>query len=542
MGRTELDTADEISASNVQSDRLLAWREIHHDVVLQADRGSRRRPGLITGGRREELHHLGRRDGETATLIPDARPSDHSGKREQPARQEKGTVAGFQVVVRRQVRRSHAGRPVDIRLRTPQNGPHGQNIHQDRRRHGLRMVTRASAARLGQDVRAALLLLDPGNRQQPGQSRPHEHPVQGDCADEEPLQRHRRQAPLAVAGHLRLRQGGPALQVEKVAGDQPRNLPRPRKGRPRRGRRLDQGHRHQFRLGAQGRSLRPHHHRRGRYDHRRAPQNRRVVLLPRKDQRRRRGQLQAHPHHREEEQQRHLLVTQGPLRHRGHRPLPAELRPRLLGSRLRGREARERQRPHRQLTADEHGRPLRSHGRGLGPYGPLLRDERQCLETHRKLTSTPTPTPSPLLADHDPKMENGYHLYDFKGELLREEHIEKFKQLSWRPRPLTLLSRDEQKTIRKNLREYSKDFEEQDRIEEDKEKGAIVEERRRILSEWLAWREKEEEELKEERRDLGLTEEDDEDEDDDKADGKDGAGAVVEEIMEEVLDEVEEIA
>ena len=136
-------------------------------------------------------------------------------------------------------------------------------------------------------------------------------------------------------------------------------------------------------------------------------------------------------------------------------------------------------------------------------------------------------------------MENGYHLYDFKGELLREEHIEKFKQLSWRPRPPTLLSRDEQKLIRKNLREYSKDFEEQDRIEEDKEKGAIVEERRRILSEWLAWREKEEEELKEERRELGL-EEDVEDEE--KADGKDDEGAVVEEIMEEVLDEVEEIA
>ena len=136
-------------------------------------------------------------------------------------------------------------------------------------------------------------------------------------------------------------------------------------------------------------------------------------------------------------------------------------------------------------------------------------------------------------------MENGYHLYDFKGELLREEHLEKFKQLSWRPRPPTLLSREEQKTIRKNLREYSKDFEEQDRIEEDKEKGAIVEERRRILSEWLAWREKEEEEVKDERREMGFEEEEEEEE---KADGKDGEGAVVEEIMEEVLDEIEEIA
>ena len=138
-------------------------------------------------------------------------------------------------------------------------------------------------------------------------------------------------------------------------------------------------------------------------------------------------------------------------------------------------------------------------------------------------------------------MENGYHLYDFKGELLREEHIEKVKQITWRPRPTTLLSKDEQKTIRKNLREYSKDFEEQDRIEEDKEKGAIVEERRRILSEWLAWREKETEDLRDERSELGLKV--DLDEEEKQADGEEKErGAVVEEIMEEVLDETEELA
>ena len=104
-----------------------------------------------------------------------------------------------------------------------------------------------------------------------------------------------------------------------------------------------------------------------------------------------------------------------------------------------------------------------------------------------------------------------------------------------------MLSKEEQKTIRKNLREYSKDFEEQDRIEEDKEKGAIVEERRRILSEWLAWREKETEDLKEERRDLGLKEVIEEQEEE-TADGEKKEGAVVEEIMEEVLDETEEFA
>lgn len=139
-------------------------------------------------------------------------------------------------------------------------------------------------------------------------------------------------------------------------------------------------------------------------------------------------------------------------------------------------------------------------------------------------------------------MENGYHIYSLSGELHREEHIEKFKQFLWRPRPLTLLSRDEQKSIRKNLRDYSRDFEEQDRIEEDKEKGAIVEVRRRMLSEWLAWREKVTEELREERAELGIG---DEDEDEEVAaeegDGEKGEKKVVEEMVEEVLDEVEEI-
>ncbi|KAL9637593.1 MAG: hypothetical protein Q9164_002097 [Protoblastenia rupestris] len=134
-------------------------------------------------------------------------------------------------------------------------------------------------------------------------------------------------------------------------------------------------------------------------------------------------------------------------------------------------------------------------------------------------------------------MESGYHLYDFKGELLREEHIDKFKQIAWRHRPATLLSKDEQKTIRKNLREYSKDFEEQDRIEEDKEKGAIVEERRRILSEWIAWLEREREDLRNERMELGLEVEEKKDDEGDMA--KDGK--VVEEIIEEVLDETEEV-
>jgi translation initiation factor 3 subunit B len=135
-------------------------------------------------------------------------------------------------------------------------------------------------------------------------------------------------------------------------------------------------------------------------------------------------------------------------------------------------------------------------------------------------------------------MENGYHLYDFKGEALREEPIEKFKQLAWRPRPPTLLTKEEQKQIRKNLREYSKVFDLEDAEAIEGANKEVIENRRRILDEWLAWRESVEEEMQFERLDLGLPEFD-EDPSASKAD--EGEGEVIEEIVEEVLEETEEI-
>jgi translation initiation factor 3 subunit B len=135
-------------------------------------------------------------------------------------------------------------------------------------------------------------------------------------------------------------------------------------------------------------------------------------------------------------------------------------------------------------------------------------------------------------------MENGYHLYDFKGEQLREEPVEKFKQWLWRPRPATLLTKEEQKTIRKNLREYSKVFEQEDLDRGASADLAVVEHRRRLLQEWLSWRESMEEQVKEEREELGLP-----------LDPTEGLIAqtdetenqIIEEIVEEVLEETEEI-
>lgn len=134
-------------------------------------------------------------------------------------------------------------------------------------------------------------------------------------------------------------------------------------------------------------------------------------------------------------------------------------------------------------------------------------------------------------------MENGYHLYDFRGTLLREEPLEQFKQWAWRPRPERLLSKEEMKTVRKNLREWSKQFEEQDAAKKNTANRAVVEQRRRALDEWLAWRERTETNLREEREEYGLEELSLEE----KAAMEEAEGTYVEEVVEEIVEETEEI-
>jgi translation initiation factor 3 subunit B len=135
-------------------------------------------------------------------------------------------------------------------------------------------------------------------------------------------------------------------------------------------------------------------------------------------------------------------------------------------------------------------------------------------------------------------MENGYHLYDFKGEQLREEPVEKFKQWIWRPRPPTLLTKEEQKQIRKNLREYSRIFDQEDADRGASADLAVVEHRRRLFEEWTSWRANVEEDVNYEREALGLP-----------LDPLEGLLAptdsednqVIEEIVEEIVEETEEI-
>lgn len=140
-------------------------------------------------------------------------------------------------------------------------------------------------------------------------------------------------------------------------------------------------------------------------------------------------------------------------------------------------------------------------------------------------------------------MENGWNIHTFSGTTLAEHPTEKFKQFLWRPRPPTLLSKEEQKQVRKNLREYSKEFDEEDKYAVDIANTAVVEKRKRVLNEWLAWARREKELLTEEKAASGIPE------DEPAADAIKGRDAsaeaqgdtVVEEIVEEIVEETEEI-
>lgn len=84
--------------------------------------------------------------------------------------------------------------------------------------------------------------------------------------------------------------------------------------------------------------------------------------------------------------------------------------------------------------------------------------------------------------------ENGMCLWDLQGQQLFKKLIPRFKQVSWRPRPPSLLSKEQMKNIRKNLKKYSKDFEAADSKLLDKTALEALARRRKLRDEWIEWR------------------------------------------------------
>ena len=130
--------------------------------------------------------------------------------------------------------------------------------------------------------------------------------------------------------------------------------------------------------------------------------------------------------------------------------------------------------------------------------------------------------------------EPGYKIFDFKGLELVSNQLDRFKQFLWRSRPPTLLTKDLQRKVRKELKEHSRQFDEDDAAEENRGSAEKLAQRQRDIAEWNAWRSRNVARLLQER----------------KARGKEIVKAVehpaeeeekVEEWIEELIDEAEEV-
>jgi len=101
-------------------------------------------------------------------------------------------------------------------------------------------------------------------------------------------------------------------------------------------------------------------------------------------------------------------------------------------------------------------------------------------------------------------MEHGYAIWDFRGNELQKNVMEQFKQILWRPRPKTLLNKEQMKKVRRNLKEYSKTFDQEDQEAEMSQALAHKEEYKRMLDDWKAWRSHSRENLLAARKELGI--------------------------------------
>lgn len=101
-------------------------------------------------------------------------------------------------------------------------------------------------------------------------------------------------------------------------------------------------------------------------------------------------------------------------------------------------------------------------------------------------------------------LENGYAIWDFRGQELQKHVQDRFKQILWRPRPRSLLSKEDQKRVRRTIRELGKQFEEEDLAEESNLALQNREQYMRAVDEWRAWRASTRERLVQKREDMGL--------------------------------------
>ncbi|KAL7288389.1 hypothetical protein TKK_0017480 [Trichogramma kaykai] len=85
-------------------------------------------------------------------------------------------------------------------------------------------------------------------------------------------------------------------------------------------------------------------------------------------------------------------------------------------------------------------------------------------------------------------VDNGYWLWTFQGRILKRINLNQFNQFNWRPRPPSLLTPEQIKDIKKNLKKYSSQFESKDRLRLTRASKELIEKRHQLMKEFETYR------------------------------------------------------
>jgi len=86
------------------------------------------------------------------------------------------------------------------------------------------------------------------------------------------------------------------------------------------------------------------------------------------------------------------------------------------------------------------------------------------------------------------KVDNAYWIWNFQGKVLKRSSVEKFCQMVWRPRPRTLLSKEQTKEIKKNLKKYSEQFSAKDKMRQNRASKELMGKRQALADAFAEFR------------------------------------------------------
>ncbi|XP_071954537.1 eukaryotic translation initiation factor 3 subunit B-like [Antedon mediterranea] len=98
------------------------------------------------------------------------------------------------------------------------------------------------------------------------------------------------------------------------------------------------------------------------------------------------------------------------------------------------------------------------------------------------------------------KVDNAYWMWSFQGKVLQKCTTDRFCQLLWRPRPPPVLTEEQIKDLKKNMKTYSKRYELKDRMSQSKASKEIIERRRVLMEEFENFKKQKEEQLAAEKK------------------------------------------